>query len=163
GRLVGRMLVERTAIGAEGGRYESPIAKLSKGDDRLSLLFLLNNSSSAINGYDLAQRLLARAIPDNEEYDVAWSNIVASVALKAMDEVEINLRTSFVLPEALLTIPLDQPGDAEERRNQPYTMLKREGDVTRYARNDGYPFLQKTQPAEIVERTFVDPLRAVLA
>src|SRR6185369_6163627 len=87
----------------------------------------------------------------------------SSVALKTIDEVEINLRTTFVLPESLLTIPLDQPGGAAERGNQPYTMLKREGDTTRYARSDGYRFLQKTQPAEIVERTFADPLRAVQA
>src|SRR5437667_447563 len=83
---------------------------------------------------------------------IGWSSIVSSVALKATDEVEINLRTTFVLPEALLTIPLDQPGGAGERGNQPYTMLKREGDVTRYALSDSYQFLQKTQPAEIVER-----------
>jgi tetratricopeptide (TPR) repeat protein len=162
GRLVGRLLVERTAIGVEGGRYESPIAKFSRSDDGLSLLFQLNDSGTT-SGYDLAQRLLARATRGGDEFSPAWSNVISSVTLKSMEEVEIGLRSSFVLPESLLSIPLDSPGSSAAHRDEPYTLLKSEADVVRFARNHEYRFGQPTQPAEIVERMFSDPLRAVLA
>ncbi|HEY2414001.1 MAG TPA: ABC transporter substrate-binding protein [Pirellulaceae bacterium] len=162
GRLVGRLLVERTAVGTEGGRYDSPVARLSRSDDGLSLLFQLNDEQKT-SAYDLAQRLLARATAGSDEFDTAWSSVVSSIELKSMDEVEINLRSSVVLPEALLCIPLSPPDGSAESRNQPYTVLKNEGGVVRFGRNDGYRFGKATQPAEIVERTFSDPLRAVMA
>jgi len=162
GRLVGRLLVERTAIGAEGGQYESPIARLSRSDDRLSLLFRLNDKNST-SGYDLTQRLLGRATAGGDEFDAAWAGIVSSAALKSLDDVEVNLRTTFVLPEALLAIPLDEPSSPGEQFDRPYIIVKAEGDTKRYTRNDDYRFGQMSQPAEVIERTFADPLRAVLA
>jgi tetratricopeptide (TPR) repeat protein len=162
GRLVGRLLVERTAIGVEGGRYESPIAKFSRSDDGLSLLLQLNDSRTT-SAYDLAQRLLDRATRGGDEFSIDWSSVVSSVTLKSMDEVEVGLRRTFVLPEALLSIPLDSPENAKEHHDEPYTLLKSEAGVVRFARNDDYRFGQSTQPAEIVERMFSDPLRAVLA
>jgi hypothetical protein len=162
GRLCGRLLAERTAIGVEGGRYESPIAKFSRSDDGLAFLFQLNAGRST-NAYDLAQRLLARATRGGEEFSPVWASVVSSVALKSMDEVEIGLRRSFVLPEALLSIPLDRSGSSAAQHDEPYTLLKKEGDVVRFARNSDYRFGQPTQPAEIFERLFSDPLRAVLA
>src|SRR5437868_10885148 len=72
GRLRERLLVEHTALGPEGGKYESPLGLLSRSDDRLSLLFRLQ-SSAEISAYDLAQRLLARATEGTPEYDVSWS------------------------------------------------------------------------------------------
>ncbi len=163
GRLVGRMFVERTAIGTEGGRYESPVAQLVKSDDSLALTLKLSPTAGPSAAYDLARRLLARATAGTDEYSVPWSRLVSSVEMPAAGEVQVNFRTSFVLPEALLSMPLDPPGSTEEALDQPYAVLSREDGVARFARNERYRFLQSSQPAEIVERTFADPLRALLA
>lgn len=163
GRLVGRMFVERTTIGTEGGRYESPIAQLAKSDDSLALTFRLSASEGSTTAYDLARRLLARATTGSDEYNTAWSRLVSSVEMPAANEVQANFRSSFVLPEALLAMPLSPPGSADTPLDQPYTILSQTDGVSRYARNERYRFVQTSQPAEIVERPFTDPLRALLA
>jgi tetratricopeptide (TPR) repeat protein len=163
GRLVGRMLIERTAIGAEGGRYESPIAQLTRSDDSLSLSFRLLPLAGPTAAYDLTQRLVARGTDGTDECDPAWGAILSSVALTSLDEVQVNFRSSFMLPEALLMVPLSPLGAAAAGATQPYTVFSRESTAARFTLNSHYDFLQKSQPAEIVERTFADPQRAIQA
>jgi hypothetical protein len=163
GRLVERLLVECTALGAEGGKYESPIGQITRSDDSLSLLFRLTPTSSGTAAYDLAQRLLGRATEGSFEYDSAWQQIVASVALRGANEVQIDLRTTHVLPEALLQVPLVRADDAAATAGQPCTVASHDSALTRYAANPSYQFARASQPAEIAEQWFSDPQRALAA
>jgi hypothetical protein len=163
GRLTQRLLVEPVALGAEGGRYESPLAALARSDDGLSLTFRLNAAAASSAAYDLGQRLLSRASPGNPEYDEAWKRLVSDVAVRGPSEVQVDFRTRHVLPEAILTIPLFAAADPQSSHAQPYTMLSRDTAVTRFAANSGYAFRRAGQPAEIVERSFADPLRSLAA
>ncbi len=163
GRLVGRLLVERVAIGAEGGRYESPIAKLARSDDSLSLNLRLLPIAGPTAAYELTQRLVARATDGTDEYDAAWAAILSSVSLSSLDEVQVHFRSSVMLPEALLTVPLSQAGPAAPGVSQPYTIFSSDSAAARFTLNPSYDFLQKSQPAEIIERTFADPQRALQA
>src|SRR5262245_23895034 len=95
GRLRERLLIERNALGPEGGKYESPLASLSRGDDGLSLTFRLPVTSDATS-YDLAQRLLARATEGTPEYDSSWARLVTSVAPREPGGVQIELRSAHV-------------------------------------------------------------------
>ncbi|MBW8883453.1 MAG: hypothetical protein JF612_01470 [Planctomycetia bacterium] len=158
GRLRERLLIERSALGPEGGKYESPLASLSRSDDGLSLIFRLATTGE-ITSYDLAQRLFARASEGTPEYDVSWARLITSVAAREPGDVQIDMRTAHVLPEALLTIPLFPP--PESAGGQPYTILSQNASATRFAVNSDYRFRRLTQPAEIIERTLSDPLAAI--
>ncbi len=162
-RLVERLLVECTALGAEGGKYESPLAQITRGDDGLSLTFRLISPAVGTSAYDLAQRLLARATQGGPEFDSTWRQIVARVAVRGASEVQVDLRTTHVLPEALLQIPLFRAGETEPTAGQPTQVTSREAGLTRYAKNPAYQFASSGQPAEIVERLFTDPQRALAA
>src|SRR5262249_51829437 len=155
-----RLLVECTALGVEGGKYESPVAQLVPSDDRLSLVFRLNSADGGVTAAGLAQRLLARATDGSREYDAGWSRIISTVAVRGPAEVEVNFRAASVLPEALLQIPLAPPASTAGN-DQPYTLLSRDAAMARYAANGSYAFRRPSQPAEIVERYFTDPQRAV--
>jgi tetratricopeptide (TPR) repeat protein len=165
GRLSHRLLVECTALGAEGGRFESPIAALSRSDDGMSLSFRLNSAASDTSaGYDLGQRLVARASAGSAEYDATWSKVVADVAVRGPNEVQIDLRTRHVLPEALLTVPLFGAAETQAAKGgQPFEVLSRDAAATRFAASSEYLFRRAGQPAEIVERLITDPLRAINA
>ncbi len=160
GRLRERLLIERTALGPEGGKYECPIASLSRSDDRRSLIFRLNMTDE-VSSYDLAQRLLARATEGTPEYDVSWARLVTSVSARDPAEVQIDMRAAHVLPEALLTIPLFATSD--RAGGEAYTVLAQSPSMTRYAANGEYRFRRPSQAAEIVERPLSDPLRAISA
>src|SRR5207253_1062507 len=94
-------------------------------------------------------------------YDATWARLVSSVAVRGFSEVQIDLRTAHVLPEALLTIPLFP--SSESAGGQPYTILAQSATATRFAINSDYRFRQLSQPAEIIERPLTDPLRALAA
>jgi tetratricopeptide (TPR) repeat protein len=159
GRLRQRLLVERTALGLEGGKYESPLAALARSDDGLSLTFRLASPASP-RSYSIAQQLLSRAVPGNAAYDAPWARLVAGVALRGADEVQVDFRWPPVLPEALLQIP---PAGVDAAADEAYSVISREAAATRWAVNSASAFYHSGQPAEIIERYYSDPQRALLA
>ena len=164
GRLAQRLLVECAALGAEGGRFESPIAALVRSDDGMSLSLRLTSGADASAGYDLAQRLVARASAGSAEYNTTWSKVVADIAVRSPSEVQIDLRTRHVLPEALLMLPLFATGESQAAKGgQPFEVLARDAAATRFAASGEYAFRRAGQPSEIVERLITDPLRALHA
>jgi peptide/nickel transport system substrate-binding protein len=163
GRLTQRMLVECTALGIEGGKYSSPLAQLARSDDGYSLTFRLPTTASAAAAYDLAQRLVSRATEGSPEYDPTWKRIVGDVEVRGGRDVQIDLRVPHVLPQALLTIPLAGGTGGQAASDQPFTVLSRDAAVGRYATNSSYAYHRPGQPAEIIERHFGDPQRALMA
>jgi hypothetical protein len=162
GRLTQRLFVECTAVGVEGGKYESPVAQIVPSDDRLSLLFRLNAADGGLTSASLARRLLARATAGSPEYDASWGQAVSTIAARGPSEVEVSFRAARVLPEALLQMPLTE-ANGSAANDQPYTLLSRDASLARYAANSSYVFRRPTQPAEIAERYFGDPQRAMVA
>src|SRR5262249_61860730 len=108
GRLTQRLFVECTAVGVEGGKYESPAAQIAQSDDRLSLLFRLSAADDGLTSAGLARRLLARATDGSPEYDPSWGQAVSTIAARGASEVEVSFRAARVLPEALLQMPLNE-------------------------------------------------------
>lgn len=162
GRLSQRLLVELTGLGPEGGKYASPYGAVTRSDDGLALLFRLPaGPGHASAAYDLAQRLLSRAQPGGAEYQPTWSRIVAAVRTSGVNEVQVDLKLPHVLPEALVQVPIGV-GDAAKRMT-PFTLLSRDPEQTRFVANDEYEFRGAGQPAEVIERHFADPQRALLA
>jgi ABC-type transport system substrate-binding protein len=154
-----RLLVERSALGPEGGNYECPIAKMLRSDDGLSLTFRLTANQS-LDRYDLAQQLLARATESSPQYDAMWAQLASSIAVREPSDVEIGLRSVNVLPEARLMTPLS---DSDVNADQPYQKLSSSSGAMRFTINDAYRFRRPSQTAEIVERVMTDPLRALAA
>src|SRR5205085_12412779 len=99
------------------------------------------------------------------QYDAVWAQLVASIAVREPADVQIDLRTLHVLPEALLTIPWStgSSAGAESSTDQPYRVLSKSAVAARFAINDSYCLRRDGQPAEIIERVMTDPLRTLVA
>lgn len=164
GRLMERLLVEMIGLGPEGGKYDCPLAALSRSDDGLALLFKLPEASGGNAASDLIQRLLQRGRPGNPDFNVLWARLLLGVRLQAVGEVRAELRAPHVLPEALLQSPL-LSGAAESGRSSfsPYLVHSRDAALTRFAANPQYALRRAGQPAEIIERFYEDPLKAIAA
>lgn len=166
GRLVDRLLVEFGGPGPEGGRYESPLAALSHGDDGLSLSFRLpaNPASGQPGTYELAARLVVLAQPASDDYLPAWAQILKTVSTAGPREVRADLKLPHVLPEALLQVPYrPSTGESGQAGNGPFAFLSREESLTRFTANLAYPFRRAGQLAEVGERHYDDPQRMLIA
>ena len=168
GRLVERLLVEYSGPGPEGGRYESPLASIIHSDDGLSLIFRLptKRAEGQLGAYDLSGRLLALAQPQTDDFQPAWARIMKSVRLDGPRDVQADLRLPHVIPEALLQVPpVAHPAGsaAGPSANAPFNLLSREESLTRYTANSAYPLRQPGQLAEVTERHYADPQRALIA
>lgn len=168
GRLVERLLVEYSGPGPEGGRYDSPLATIAHADDALSLSFRLPASRSAgqPGTYELADRLLSLAQPENAEFLASWAQILKSISTDGPREVRADLKLPHVIPEALLQVPYRaRPANATggDSGVGPFVFLSQEESQTRFTANTAYPFRRAGQLAEVVERQYADPQRMLLA
>lgn len=167
GRLVERLLVEYRGPGPEGGQYDSPLATISHSDDGLSLSFALPASTQADGpaAHTLARRLVALAQPENEAYLPAWAQVVESIRTDGPRQVTADLRVAHVLPEALLQVPLapQSAGASDQPAGGPFVFLSKEESLTRFTANPDYPFRRAGQLAEVGERFYADPQRALIA
>lgn len=172
GRLRERLLVEFAGPGPEGGEYRSPLATIQPSDDGRQLHFRLPRDAGPSAAYELVQRLLDRARPQSDTYLPQWARTLSTVRANGTTAVQADLRTGHVLPQALLQLPLGPRGlgggdggdgtDADAPL-EPYLVLSQEPQRSRYTINGGYTFRGPGQPAEVVERYFADPQRALLA
>lgn len=172
GRLVQRQLMEFVGMGPEGGKYLSPFGTFSRSDDGSSFTLdfkATGNQGGVLSAFDVSQRFLQLADEHQPDYLPAWARLVTSVQVKQATQVQVELRLPHVLPEALLQVDAlatsgDNPGPGAAASGfGPYRILSSNGNVTRFVRNENSPFTTSSQPAEIVERYFDDPQRAILA
>lgn len=170
GRLLQRQLMEFSGMGPEGGKYISPFGTFSRSDDGTNFTLdfkAQGNQAAPLSAFDVSQRFLQLADENQPNYLPAWARLVASVQVKQATQVQVNLRLPHVLPEALLQVEaLAGDGQADmgmESSFGPYRILSTSTNTTRFVRNDSSPFTTTSQPAEVVERYFDDPQRAILA
>jgi ABC-type transport system substrate-binding protein len=174
GRMVQRQLMEFTGMGPEGGKYISPFGSFSRSDDgtNFTLEFKAQgNKAAPLTAFDVSQRLLQLANEKDPDYQAAWARLVSTVQVKQATQVQVELRLPHVLPEALLQVdalPTNSTSAAKvaDQANAgfgPFRILSTTPDTTRFVRNDDSPFVTAGQPAEVVERYFEDPQRAILA
>ena len=171
GRLLERRLLEFLEMGPEGGNYTCSLGRLNKTTDGLTMTFIVRppagaTGMNAFSGYDIAKHLLALGDPAAPEYQPSWARMVADIRIHNVMQAEATLRAPHVLPEALLQTnyaPVANLGAPQVQGNGPYYTLSQVADLQRFTRNDKYPFTAAGQPAEVAERFFADPQRALLA
>lgn len=172
GRLLQRQLMEFSGMGPEGGKYISPFGTFSRSDDGTNFTLEFKgqgNQAAPLSAFDVSQRFLQLADENQPNYLPAWARLVASVQVKQGTQVQVNLRVPHVLPEALLQVEAlagngpDKTDQGMESSFGPYRILSTAATTTRFVRNDSSPFTTTAQPAEVVERYFDDPQRAILA
>lgn len=172
-RLVNRQLFEFLGMGPEGGRYLCPFGDAEVSDDGLELTFRLRPGTSAaaggpvavavdapavLTGYDLSSLLLASAASN----DLAVKNLIESVQVKRIWQVDVAFHQASVLPAAVLQDVLSILGPSPQNAG-PFVVLASDANRMRYTRNEQYALATSTQPAEIVEKPYDDPQRAVAA
>ena len=171
GRLVERRLMEFAGRGPEGGKYTCSLGTVQRSVDGLRMTFAVGTQPAAgaatpLTGYDVSRHLLDLADPASPFYQPPWARLVDSVRVKNVNRVEATLRLPHVLPEAFLQTSylrdanLGQPG---VKGSGPYFVLSRKDEITRFSKNDQYPLALPGQPAEVMERFYNDPQRAILA
>lgn len=170
GRLVERRLMEFSGRGTEGGKYTCSLGSVKRSDDGLRLTFSIGAQATAgaapLTGYDVSRRLLDLADPASPFYQPPWARLMEAVRVRNVTQVEATLRLPHVLPEAFLQTSyqrdanLGQPG---VKGSGPYFLLSRKDTITRFSKNDQYPLATPGQPAEMMERFYSDPRRALLA
>jgi ABC-type transport system substrate-binding protein len=171
GRLMERRLMEFTGRGPEGGKYSCSLGTVKRSDDGLRLTFSIGGpalaaSSAPLTGYDVARHLLDLADPASPFYQPPWARLVNTVQVRGVNRAEASLRMPHILPEAFLQTSylrdanLGKPGI---KGSGPYYLLSRKGEITRFSKNDDYPLARPGQPAEVMERFYSDPQRALLA
>ena len=171
GRLLERRLMEFAGLGPEGGNYKSSLGAFQQSDDRLELTFQLQptaNSAGAAgySGFDVAQHLLELADPASVQYQPQWARLLKQVDVQRVGRVDARLKVPHVLPQAFLQTsydPADNLGAAGVKGSGPYYVLTKTDKLSRFTRNDRYPMFTEGQPAEIMERYYDDPKRALLA
>jgi hypothetical protein len=170
-RLTCRQIFEFLRPGPEGGEYTCPLASVEWDDTRRQLVLNLPGWTDAaqrapsIRGSELARAILQAA---EDEVPRVLGDYVDSVRVRDVQSVFVSFR-EHVRPEALLDLsPAPRYSSASPTAEespciwQPYSFLTRDGRGARFIRNPGYN-PGASLPAEIVERTYSSPLRALAA
>ena len=170
GRLVERRLLELHGLGDEGGDYVCPLGTTNLSVDGLVLTFQLRPIGSQTEqevptGYDIAQRLLAWTREDHPDFSATWARLLAGVRVTGVQRVQADLKYSSVLPEALLqsSYAREPLGEEQATGNGPFTVLRQTPEATRFTSNEKYNLASPGSLAEVLERHFDDPQRALMA
>ncbi|MBC8350640.1 MAG: hypothetical protein H8E66_01555 [Planctomycetes bacterium] len=162
GRLVHRTLIEFLGAGSEGGEYEFPGGLIERSPDGRTMTFRMqqfteDSSTPIASGYDLSRRLLELASPRSLEYREGWGSLATGVAVDNVLKVDVNLRRSHVLPQALLRVPMapsQQKEGAEALEGTGSFRVDIQGDSeTRFMQKG---FTPGSRLAELIERRFDD-------
>lgn len=163
GRLTERLLAEYSGPGPEGGQYDCPLGTLGQSEDGLVLTFRLH-AAAGVTAPELTQRLFSLANRSERDYQLVWGRIVSKVRTEGTSEVRVELRWPHVLPAALLQIQIAKATDGVvSPLLTPYEVLSHDESATRFTIHRNYALRGQAQPAEIVERQYGDPQRALLA
>ena len=173
-RLFNRSLLEFQGYGPQGGVYQCPVGEVERLDLGLKLLFRLRSGipwskgSGVLTGHDVARRLLATAEPGHAGYRADWAELLASVAVPGVYEVEVELHRAHVHPDGMLQIIL-RPWDSlagDDRQAAsigPYVVNQATETEVSYLANQQYFAASSTQPKEIVERHYPKASQAIAA
>lgn len=163
GRLTDRRLMELQGIGPEGGDYACPLGVYERSDDLRSLTVTLAPEATAYSAYDLLQLLLTAARPDSDSFSAGWAQALGNARIVRPGQVEATLRRPHLLPQALLTLPLD---DADNPTGGAWTgnyAAVPSGDtLSRYVL-PAESRRPRGKPREIQERMYPSPEAAILA
>jgi len=160
GRLVHRTLVEFLGAGSEGGEYEFPGGLIERSPDGRTMTFRMkqfteDGSTPITSGYDLSRRLLELASPRSLEYSEGWGSLVISATVDNVLKVDVKLRRSHVLPQALLRVPMAAPvqqdGTAALEGTGSFRVEVQGDSETRFMLKD---FTPGSRLAELIERKF---------
>jgi ABC-type transport system substrate-binding protein len=163
-RLVGRPLAERSAPGAEGGPYQSPLGELTRGAEPGRLMLRIKPDlkwsvpARGLTAHDVARSLLAQADASNAAYDPVWASQLSSAVAGSRSEIELTLARPQPLPEASLRLPLMQSANLPLG---PYKLESHTPAIARFVREPGYFATGAKQPGEIIERVYPDAAAAL--
>ncbi|MCI0360559.1 MAG: ABC transporter substrate-binding protein [Planctomycetaceae bacterium] len=170
GRLVQRGLLEFAGPGPEGGRYVCPLGTAEQSVDGLEVLFNLRPNAE-LSGYDLSRLLLRWARPGEEGFEPSWARTLESVGVSNVTRVTARLKAPHVLPQALLqgsygtvgssSRQADQAGAKADDGNGAYQLFSHSAELTRYSLRQQTK-REPGQVAEVAERLYTDPQRAIL-
>ncbi len=204
GRLVYRTLTEFVGPGGEGGRYICPVGELTIETLQRRITVQIepdlrwSSGEATLTGYDVSRRLLAMADPQGTTYGTAgsggrsaagsggrcaaWAELLQSVAVAGVYQVDVQLRLGHVRPDALLQtilVPYDgaaRPSKGPAVGNGPYVIDSRTASLhqssiinhqslpqTYYLANGRYFASRPDQPKEIVERYYPRGSKAIRA
>lgn len=168
-RLLARELAEFRGPGADGGEYLCPVGTFEARE--LGKQFVVQvrpgvrwptaGGGGALDAFDIAPLLLARANLRQPGADLTWADLLARVTVLDPLNVQADLRYTHLRPAALLGVPLaprQQAGRNRAAEPQPlagYRLGKQEAERTQFLSIDGYFAAKPTSPREIVERPFV--------
>ncbi|MEN6459077.1 MAG: ABC transporter substrate-binding protein [Thermoguttaceae bacterium] len=173
-RLVYRTLAELTAPSTEGGKYDCPLGEitLQPANHRLTVRIKPDVHWAAGNatlmGADLARLLLMAAAPSSPSYRIDWSDLMQSVAVRGLYDVEVQLRRGHVHPEAMLQLIVPPPGaaassDGAPLGNGPFVDPAPSSRNRLFVANPQYFANEPGRPMELVERRFGNTAQAVVA
>jgi ABC-type transport system substrate-binding protein len=165
GRLVERGLLEFAGPGPEGGKYISPLGTVDQSVDGLQLVFNIRPEAPK-SGYDVAQLLLSWASPEDPHFQPAWARSLSRVRVVDVRRVIADLAAPHVLAPALLQgsyDPVAGVGEPGVRGSGPFFLFSRDEALARYSANDRLGPRPPGQLAEVDERVYDDPTRAILA
>lgn len=169
GRLVHRELIEFLNAGNEGGEYEFPGGLIERSPDGRTMTFRMKQFAEGggtliANGYDLSRRLLELANPWSLEYREAWASLVTGVTVEDVLKVDVKLRRSHVLPQALLRVPMaasiQRDGKVALEGTGSFRVDILGDGETRFLLKD---FTPGSRLAELIERRFDDAQSALNA
>ena len=174
GRLLHRTLLELRGHSAEGGQYQCPLGQLSRDEEATTLTIQLRPGITAgtgernLAGSDVARALLALSDPASETYRSDWAELLGSVSVKGVFEVQIELSRPHVRPDGFLNVVVqpirsDSDGALPPPGNGPYAVAAADAAGLRLVARRDYFAATSNQPREIVERYFPRPADAVAA
>lgn len=171
GRLMERRLMEFVGRGPEGGKYACSLGSVKHSVDGLRLTFTVGEKAltadrTPLSGIDVSRHLLELADSASPYYQPPWARLVDTVQVRGVNRVEANLRMPHILPEAFLQTSYMRDANLGQngvKGSGPYYLLSRQDAITRFSKNEDYPLAQAGQPAEVMERFYSDPQRALLA
>jgi tetratricopeptide (TPR) repeat protein len=189
GRLARRDLFEFNGYTPEGGDYKFSLGKFERGNNgrRLILSVAPPNPVTAAgasgagaaaattgpsgyvsgyaSGYEVARRLVELADPDSPERIPSWMRLFKSVQIEDAFRVSVDLRSPFVMPEAILHAPLLSPALTEgpEAAGLEYVAAERSEVETRFTYNPHRAPPPGPRPPEVIERPFAEAADAIAA
>jgi hypothetical protein len=167
-RLLDRSVTELSGIGPDGGQYVAPFASIELSPDGRSFTVKLrrniaNGNTAQFSGFNLAEQLLSRASAADSTTAPLWSELVSEVSVEDVFNVNLQLRRSFLRPEALLQFPWSGSADMAAYVSRPYLPLESAENMLRMRTNENYALQSALQPQEIVERFFPSTGAAIQA
>ena len=136
GKLVHRTLVEYAGQGEEGGVYKFPQGRIERSEDFLFLNFVIREKEEKpglpiLDAHSIRRRLLSLADRNSPEYMPAWERLFKKVSVLNDQNLEVELRFSHVLPEAMLQVALERKNFEVATPNGFYAQVpsRDEGDL----------------------------------